>query len=466
MKKHIHIMAICGYTTTGLALMAKTLGYRVTGSDEDAYPPNNQILDRAGIKWVNRHAAENLEVYGKPDVVVQGNQIRPRNPELLAARRMGLKVISDSEFFYQLTENRRRIAVCGSHGKTTTSALVAWILEKDQRQPGFRLGTVARNFEKAVRLGEGREFIFEGDEYTTTYSDKRPKFFHFRPRFVIINNIEWDHPDVFKTRKSYVDLFRRYLVPLIPKEGLIVANVEDENVLTLLHGSKAKVIGFGLDHGDFQAKNIRFTWEKSRFDVYESGQLFGSFETILPGLHNVRNCLGALALCSYLGVKLPVLRAALGTFKGTSRRFEVVDRVKGITVVDDYAHHPTKARETIAAAKARYPDARVFAIYVPHTYSRTKYLLPNYVQAFRQADFVVIPDIEPARERHLKALINSEQLVSEIKKNQENVIHLSRPDEVIDFVTHKARDGDVVLCMSVRGFGDFCQRLVQRLRDK
>lgn len=463
-KKHAHILAICGYTTTGLALMARDLGYRVTGSDEDAYPPNSDTLTKAEINWTNFHDPNNLVKWGVPDLVIQANQIRKGNPELLAARRMGLRVTSDSEFFYELTKKRKRIVVCGSHGKTTTSALIAWVLERAGRSPGFRLGTVTKNFNSSVRLGNGREFVFEGDEYTTTYSDKRPKFFHFRPQIAVVNNIEWDHPDVFKTPTSYLNIFKNYLISKISTKGILVCNAEDKNVMEVIESARCKVVTFGLKNGDFLADKIKFSKNGTSFDVIYKGNFLMSVFSVLPGLHNVKNSLAAIAVCYNLKVSLPSIIEALKSFKGTSRRFEVAGRVKGITVIDDYAHHPTKARETIAAAKSAYPNSRVFAIYVPHTYSRTKALLSQYAEAFNEADFAIIPDIEPARERHLQALIHSRDLVSKISESQKNVYYIPEQKAIIDFVLKLSHQGDVILCMSVRGFEDLAAKLVEALK--
>ena len=460
---HVHILAICGYATSGLALMAKDLGYRVTGSDEDAYPPNSTLLKQAGIKWESQHRPENLTKYGRPDLVILGNQIRDGNPEILEAYKLGLKVISDSEFFYRLTANRRRIVVCGSHGKTTTSALISWILEVAGRHPGFRLGTVVKNFKTSVRLGQGQEFVFEGDEYTTTFEDQRPKFFHFHPHLAIINNIEWDHPDVFRTRRVYLSIFKKYLVSRMSKEGLLVVNSDDKNVTKVIKNAPCRVVTYGLKTGEYQAHQAKFGLRGVRFQVSKLGQKIGGFSLPLFGFHNVGNGLAAIATCLNLKVPVSKIKSGLKTFQGTSRRFEIMGTKRGITVIDDYAHHPTKARETIAGARLRYPKARIFVVYVPHTFSRTKSLLKEYTTAFLGADFVIIPDIEPARERHLASLIHSRDLVSLISKKQRNVFYLPKIEEVVDFVTKRSHRGDVILCMSVRGFGKIAQKILKTL---
>lgn len=463
-KKHVHILAICGYSTSGLALMAKELGYFVTGSDEDAYPPVSTLISKNKIVWHNFHDPKNLEEWGRPDLVVQANQVRANNPELAAARKQNIPVVSDSEFFYQLTADRLRIAVCGSHGKTTVSALVVWILEVAGRRPGFRLGTMTKNFKSAVRLGKGKEFVFEGDEYTTTVSDAKPKFYYFQPKFAIINNIEWDHPDVFKTPLIYKDLFKKYLVEKMPNDGLLIVNGDDADVLEVAKNALCRVVTFGLKNGDYQAKSIEYTTGETSFLMMKGEEKLGSLVTGLPGEHNLRNVMAAVSLCLEIGISLADVEKALETFKGTSRRFEIIGDVNGVTVIDDYAHHPTKVRETIKAAKIKYPKGRIFVIYVPHTYSRTRALFEQYLEAFTGADFLLMADIEPARERHLEALIHSKELVSEISKKQKNVYYLPDQRQIIDFVKSNARKGDIVLCMSVRGFDNLAQNLVKALK--
>lgn len=462
-KKHIHILAICGYTTSGLALMAKKLGYIVTGSDEDAYPPNSTVITDAGIKWSNFHSAENLNKWGRPDLVIQGNQIRARNRELLEAKRAGIPVISDSEFFYELTKKRKRVVVCGSHGKTTVSSLISWILEKDGRNPGFRLGSVTKNFNTSVRIGGGAEFVFEGDEYTTTYKDKRPKFFHFHPNIAVINNIEWDHPDVFKSSASYRWVFKKYLVSKMGRKGLLVVNGGDPNVKEVTKKSPCKVLSFGLNNEYVMAKSIKFDSNSTSFNVVINGKNTGRFKTSLSGNHNVLNSLAAITVANFLGVSIKNCQKALKTFKGASRRFEVVGKNNGITVIDDYAHHPTKARETIAGARLRYPNSKIFVVYVPHTFSRTKTLLSQYAQAFKEADYTIFPDIEPARERNLQQPIHSLDLVSAVREFSKNVHYLPGHTEIFKFIRKFTKDGDIVLCMSVRGFDNFARKLLESL---
>src|SRR5437764_387713 len=339
----IHFIGICGYAVSGLALVAKQLGNEVTGSDEDAYPPTTDILTQAGIKWVDGHVAGNVTRWGKPDLVVQGNQVRDGNPETEAARRHQIRLVSEAEYWGELTADRFRIVVAGSAGKTTTASLIAWILRTAGRNPGFRLGMTARDLGSAAAWGSGREFVFEGDEYTSAVFDPRPKFLHFAPQ------------------------------------------------------------------------------------------------------------LAALATAVRVGVPVSAAVDAIGRFQGVGRRFEVRGQVRGVTLVDDYAHNPAKVRATLQAAQNRFHPGRVLACFVPHTYSRTRSLLDAYADAFSGCALVVIGPIEPARERHLAHTVSSQDLARVIR-GVDDVVAVDSARSAAYKLASAARPGDVIVYMSVSGF--------------
>src|SRR5256885_723435 len=235
----IHFIGICGYAVSGLALVATRLGTEITGSDEDAYPPTTDMLTQVGIKWVDGHASGNVMRWGKPDLVVQGNQVRDGNPETEAARRHQIRLVSEAEYWGELTADRFRIVVAGSAGETTTASLIAWILRMAGRNPGFRLGMTARDLGTAAAWGSGREFVFEGDEYTSAVFDPRPKFLHFAPQLAVLTNIDWDHPDVFPDPAAYEAVFRQLLEYLGPEDRLI-ANSDDPTVRRLLSPARGQ----------------------------------------------------------------------------------------------------------------------------------------------------------------------------------------------------------------------------------
>jgi UDP-N-acetylmuramate: L-alanyl-gamma-D-glutamyl-meso-diaminopimelate ligase len=458
----IHFIGICGYAVSGLALVAKQLGNEVTGSDEDAYPPTTDILTQAGIKWVDGHAAANITRWGKPDLVVQGNQVRDGNPETEAARRHHIRLVSEAEYWGELTADRFRIVVAGSAGKTTTASLLAWILRSAGRNPGFRLGMTARDLGSAAAWGSGREFVFEGDEYTSAVFDPRPKFLHFAPHLAVLTNIDWDHPDVFPDPAAYEAVFRQLLEYLGPEDRLI-ANSDDPTVRRLLSRTRANVETYGLRGGaDWHGRDVQIEGDGMRFTAWHEGKVLAVVTTRLPGAHNAANALAALAAAVRIGVPVSAAVEAIGKFQGVSRRFEVRGQVRGVTLVDDYAHNPAKVRATLQAAQERFHPGRVLACFVPHTYSRTRSLLDGYADAFQGCAVVVIGPIEPARERHLAHTVSSQDLARVIRGVDEVVTADSARSAAYKLAS-AARAGDVIVYMSVRGFDDVIAKTAEVL---
>jgi UDP-N-acetylmuramate--L-alanine ligase len=457
----IHFIGICGYAVSGLALVAKQLGHEVTGSDEDAYPPTTDLLTSAGIAWVDGHSAKNLTKWGRPDLVVQGNQIREGNIEAQAARAQHLRVVSEAEFWGELTHDRYRIVVCGSHGKTTTASLIAFILRTGGRNPGFRLGMAAPDLGGAAAWGSGREFVFEGDEYTSAVFDPRPKFAHFAPQLAVLTNIDWDHPDVFPDPQTYEAVFRQ-LVEDLGREDRLIACGDDPVVRRLIPRSRATVETYGLRGGvDWQGRDVTFEDEGMRFTAWHQGKVLAVVKTRIPGEHNASNALAALAVTVRLGVPVPMAVDAIGRFRGAGRRFEIRGQARGITVVDDYAHHPTEVRATLEAARARF-GGRVLALFVPHTYSRTRALLDQYGQAFFGCAAVLIGPIEPARERHLEGSVTARDVAEHVQGVPEVGTVDSARSAAYRFAS-LARPGDVIVCMSVRGFDDVPSKILEVL---
>ena len=467
MSRHVHLLGICGYAVSGAALMAQQLGYTVTGSDEDAYPPTSDTLTAVGIRWADGHAAANVLMAGRPDLVVVGNQVRPGNPEWAEAVRLGIPVTSEAEFYGELTEGRTRAAVCGTHGKTTTSSLLAWILECAGLEPGFRLGTTSRDFAGlSARLGRGA-FVFEGDEYTTAPWDARPKFLHVHPQVACVTRLELDHPDVYPSFEAYREPFR-VLAMTMPAEGLLVLCADDPECRALRASASCEVLtyGFAAD-ADLVVRAARR--HTGREPLPPRLQLSGAGVEVelaltMPGAHNWQNAAAAVLMARHLGAERPAawVEACAG-FRGPSRRFEVIGEPSGIAVIDDYAHHPTEVAATVAAARGRYPGSRLFSVYVPHTYSRTSALLADYAQSFAGSDVVLLGPIEPARERHLEGTVSSADIAARVI-GVDDVRVVRDAAEVIATVAAEAEDGDVVLCMSVRGFDDLAHRLCDALR--
>lgn len=458
----IHFLGICGYAVSGLALVAKSLGQDVTGSDEDAYPPTTDILTSAKIPWVNRHDAKNLTKWGRPDLVVQGNQVRENNPEAAAAREMGLRIVSEAEYWGELTSERTRIVVAGSHGKTTTAGLIAWILRVAGRNPGFRLGATVRDLGGAADWGGGREFVFEGDEYTSAAFDPRPKFLHFNPNIAVLLNVDWDHPDVFADPTSYELAFRQLVESLGPEDRLFACH-DDAGVRRLLSRTRAAVETYGLKGGaDWQGRDVQAEAGGMRFTAWHAGKVIAVVEMRLAGAHNAGNALAALATTVRLGVPVATAVQAIARFQGAGRRFEIRGRARDVTVVDDYAHHPTEVRATLRAAQERFAPGRVLALFVPHTFSRTLSLLDQYADAFSGCAMTLIGPIEPARERHLAHTVSAEDVARRVQEGGE-VGTVGSAREAAERLARAAEPGDVIVCMSVRGFDDVASRTLRAL---
>jgi len=462
---HLHFLGICGYAVSGLALCCVELGFRVTGSDEDAYPPTTQTLDRANIPYSPRHDPDNLTRWGVPQLVVLGNQVQAGNSELAAARERGLPLLSEAEAYRGLTNGRQRAVVCGTHGKTTTSALAAFMLEAAGCDPGFRLGATSRDFTTTARLGDPREggpFVFEGDEYTTSALDSRAKFLHWQPQVVTVLNLELDHPDLYPNLAAYVAPYRELVAGLGP-EGQLIYNLADPRAAELVELTSAHAQSFGMGGGD---------WRLTRPPAKVDGRLQllvrtaegDEVEMALPGFgaHNAANALAALATAVQLGAAPEAAALATFRYRGAARRFEVLGSFAGVTVVDDYAHHPTKIRATIAGARQQFgEEVQLVMVHVPHTYSRTKALLPEYRGAFAGLDLLVLGPIEPARERHLAGSVSSADVAALVSGPE--LVEVDSADAAIRAVMERLRAPAVVVCSSVRGFDDVAARLLRAI---
>jgi UDP-N-acetylmuramate--L-alanine ligase len=403
---------------------------------------------------------------GTPDLVVVGNQVRPGNPEWAEAVRRGLPVTSEAEFYLELTRTRTRIAVCGTHGKTTTSSLLAWMLEGAGMSPGFRLGTTSRDFGLTARLGEGAPFVFEGDEYTTAPWDSRPKFLHTHPFAACVTRLELDHPDVFPTFESYRAPFVE-LAESMPRDGVLALCADDPECVALVPHASCRVVLYGAAAGaDWRPVPTGAGGGMQEFTIERvDGVQLPPVRLGLPGWHNVLNATAALILADAVGAPLDRCIAACATFKGAARRFEIIGVGGGVTVVDDYAHHPTEVAATISAGRQRFPGARLIVVYVPHTYSRTLALLDDYAEVFRGADTLLLGPIEPARERHLADTVSIEDVAQRVR-GVDDVRVVPDSDEALHAILATAQPGDAVLCLSVRGFDDLAKRTLQALSER
>jgi UDP-N-acetylmuramate: L-alanyl-gamma-D-glutamyl-meso-diaminopimelate ligase len=447
---HLHIVGIGGTFMAGLARIARELGYRVTGSDTAIYPPMSTQLEELGIPVAEGYSPANLEP--APDRVVIGNALSRGNPEVEATLERGLSYVSGAQWLAEhALRDRWVIAVAGTHGKTTTASMVAWILERAGLSPGFLIGGVPCNFGVSARLGSAPFFVIEADEYDTAFFDKRSKFLHYRPRTLVLNNLEFDHADIFPDLDA-IKLQFQYLLPTDPPTGRVIVNQEDANLASVLErGCWSEVEAF--NGGAWQAEDL--SGDASRARILADGSEVGTLEWSLPGSHNLSNALAALAAARHAGVTPDQGIAALAEFESVKRRLEV--RFQGrVTVYDDFAHHPTEIRETLKAVRARANGGRVVAVLEPRSNTmRLGVHRDALAAALAGADRVDVLrpaglDWDPAE---ALAPLGSAVRVSD------------SVDGIVDHLLGTVQDGDRIVIMSNGGFGGIHEKLVDGLQQ-
>ena len=454
---HVHIMGICGTFMGGLAILARQLGYQVTGSDQNVYPPMSTQLEEHGIELKSGYCLENLEPH--PDLVVVGNAISRGNPEMEALMNLGLPYISGPEWLYDhVLKNAWVLAVAGTHGKTTTSSMLAWILESAGMKPGFLIGGVPLNFGVSARLGAGQFFVVEADEYDTAFFDKRSKFVHYRPRTAILNNLEFDHADIFPDLAAIQRQFH-HLVRSIPGKGLIVSpNGEPALDEVLQMGCWTPV-----EHTTAEQSGRPATWsyhlqspDGSRFDVIHDGQLAGTVQWELTGLHNVHNGLAAIAAAHHAGIFAERGAEALRKFKNVKRRMEVRAEVDGIVIYDDFAHHPTAIATTLEGLRARVGSERIIAVLEPRSNTMRMGVHADLLGTSLQCADVAL-------------MYQSSDLgwnAAEATADAPNVHVHDSLESILAWLEQEAVAGDHVLFMSNGSFGGIHQKAEEALKRR
>lgn len=452
-KARVHLVGIGGIGLSAIARVLRAWGHRVSGSDLRASAITAD-LRREGITVYIGHDAEHLPA--DADLVIISSAVPADNPEIVAAREKGIPVLKRAEVLGTMMAGKVGIAVAGTHGKTTITALIAFTLLRAGWDPTFIVGGVLQDLSTNARAGAGPHFVIEADEYDHT-------FLGLRPQLAVVTNIEMDHPDCYPTLESMVEAFRRFLA-LVPPDGCIVGCGDEDRVrgiLGELEGIPRITYGLGSDV-DWQATDIReHGGGGSDFVARYRGRDVGRFFIRLPGIHNVQNALAVLAVAQHLGVEQETVREALAAFQGTGRRFEHKGTVAGVTVIDDYAHHPTQIRATLAAARVCFPQGEVWAVFQPHTYSRTKALLDEYATSFDDADHVIVLDIYAAREFDTLG-VSAADLVA--RMSHPDARYIAGLDAATDYLFAHVRAGDVVLTL---GAGDgylVGERLLDRCR--
>jgi UDP-N-acetylmuramate: L-alanyl-gamma-D-glutamyl-meso-diaminopimelate ligase len=465
--KHIHVIGIGGSAMAPLAGMLREKGFRVSGSDTGVYPPASTLLESLGIAYHRTFDAAHLQP--APDLVVVGNIIARGNPELeeVLDRKIGYRSmpeILEEEFL----PGRHSIVVSGTHGKTTTTAMLAWIFHGAGRRPNFLVGGVAENFGKSYGLGDGAEFILEGDEYETAFWDRGPKFFHYHPDDLIITSLEFDHADIYADFDTYELAFRR-LVNLVPRTGRVViwGDTEDSGPALRRAASKAfcPVETYGFSEGnDWVADEVTVDGENTRFRVRHKSKAFGEFALAATGRHNVLNSLAAMAVAHGRGINAESIGKALATFRSVKRRMDVKGEHGGILVVDDFAHHPTAVRATIEAARGRWPERRLWAILEPRSNSmRRKVFQESLPKALALADRVVLGGVFRAQQLGDENRMDPESVAASVRELGHDARALPGSEAIADFVLSEARPGDLLLIMSNGSFDGLCEKLVKKL---
>lgn len=464
--RHIHLMGICGTGMAALAGMLKRSGYRVTGSDSNVYPPMSDFLADQKIEIENGYRPENLNP--PPDLVIVGNVITRKNPEAVALSQTDIRYLSFpqalSHFFISL---RTSLVIAGTHGKTTTCSLLASSLYHAGLDPTFMIGGIVSEFGTNFRLGEGSYFVAEGDEYDTAFFDKQSKFLHYRPQVAVITSIEFDHADIFADLDAIKRSFAKF-VSLIPEDGLLIANFDDENVREIAAKARCRVESYGLGQScSWTFKNQQTSSGSSSFEIFHNSQLWGKMELAMAGTHN---CLNALAVCivmDHLGVSVNAMTKGLARFKGAKRRQEVRGVVDDITVIDDFAHHPTAVKETLASLKQSYTGKRLVTVFEPRTNSSRRSVFQNdYVSSFDAADMVILREPIPIEGLPEDELFSSSKLAQDLTRDRKVMaFSFDTTEKILELLQDVLRPGDVVAILSNGGFDNIHNRLLEQLRN-
>ncbi len=462
--RSVHFVGIGGTAMAAGAAMMRKSGYHVTGSDGEIYPPMSEFLADMGIPIFKGYRASNLNE--NPDLVVIGNALSRGNEEVEAVLERKLHFISLPELIKEFfIRGKRSFVVAGTHGKTTTSALFSWILNRSGQDPSFLVGGIPLDFNAGFRLGEGESIVLEGDEYDSAFFDKRAKFLHYLPDVVILHNIEFDHSDIYRDMEDLLLSFKR-LVHIVPRNGRIIANAEDERVMEMSNGAFCPVVTYGRKaHADWTIGSYQLKGGVTEFEILRGGESIGWFRSHLWGEHNLLNALAAISAAAEDGILPDSIGGAVETFKGVRRRLEKVGEKAGVTMYDDFAHHPTAIRVTLLAMREAFLRRRVWAIFEPRSNTTRKKIFQDEMpSAFDGADMVVIAGVHRVNELDPEERLDPEKLVKAIgQKRGKEAFYIPRVEDIVTFVSSKTENGDVVVIMSNGGFGGIQGKLLDAL---
>ncbi len=459
--KKIHLIAACGTGMGTLACILKEQGYTVSGSDQNVYPPMSDFLKEKGIRLFSGYDSANIDYH--PDLVIIGNAVTKQNVEAEAVLQKGIPYLSMPQAVNKfIAKDKKIILVTGTHGKTTTSSIMAHILYTAGLDPSFMIGGILKDFNSSFRIGRGEYMVIEGDEYDTAFFDKGPKFMHYDPDITIMTGIEFDHADIF-TDIDHIKRIFSIFVKKIEKDSHIVAFNENNNLKEILAYSDASIETYG-EKAQWSFSNHFQKTSKTFFDVQGPDKII-SIETNLVGQHNLFNCLACLAVANKIGISDKNIIKALKSFSGIKRRQEIRGIKHGITVMDDFAHHPTAVRETIKAVKPFYKNGRVIAVFEPRTNtSMRKFFQGTYPDSFLDADMVCV--CEPGIKKNIKGKdkFSTMKLVTDIEKKGIEAYHFKNYEAVIDFLIPILKPEDLVLIMSNGGFDNIHVKLLEKIK--
>ena len=461
--KHIHLIGICGTAMASLAGMLQQRGFRVTGSDAAAYPPMSDFLKAMAIPVHQPFAIANLEP--RPDLVVVGNVVSRGNVELEQVLDQRIPFCSLPQILHdEFLRGKEVLVVAGTHGKTTTTSILAWIFHSAGLQPSFLVGGVAENFSSSFQLGRGKHFILEGDEYDTAFFDKGPKFLHYFPDAVILTSVEFDHADIYKDLEAVETAFKR-LVNLVPQRGRIVGFDTGGSVERCLARAFCPVERYGLgQQAAWRITDLHLDPARTSWTVLHDGKPWAKFEFPLAGEYNVWNATAAAALAAGCGIGPAEISAALKTFKSVKRRLEVRATINGVTIIDDFAHHPTAIAGTLKALRSRYPGARLWVILEPRSNTlRRNVLQDDLAKSLAMADEVVVAQVFKSEAIPEAERLDLNKVVAEVQKQGRRARIVPTVDGIVQLVAPELRSGDVVAILSNGGFGGIYEKLPERL---
>jgi UDP-N-acetylmuramate: L-alanyl-gamma-D-glutamyl-meso-diaminopimelate ligase len=467
-SKHVHLIGICGTAMASLAGMLRERGHRVTGSDAAAYPPMSTFLESLGIPVAQPFAEKNLDP--RPDLVVVGNALSRGNVELERVLDERIPFSSLPQILHdEFLVGKEVLVVAGTHGKTTTTSMLAWIFESAGLNPSFLIGGIAENFRSSFGLGSGKHFILEGDEYDTAFFDKGPKFMHYFPDSLILTSVEFDHADIYKDLDAVETAFKR-LVNLVPRRGSVVAFDggldRSASLERCLEKAFCPVERYGASgRANWKISNLKLEAARTSWSVLRDGKLWADFEFPLGGEYNVWNATAAAALAANCGISKDAIAHALATFRSVKRRLEVKAEVNGITIIDDFAHHPTAIEQTIRALRARYAQRRLWVVLEPRSNTMRRNVLQGALaRSLALADQVVVAAIFKSEAIPEKERLDLSHVVADITKSGKQARILPDADAIVQAIASELRSGDVVAILSNGGFGGVYEKLPERLR--